>query len=49
MQDVGMGPTGAGNDEYRGCLKRCLEKAALINYGNLTAEIRLDGIRILTI
>lgn len=41
MKDISSPP--AVSDEFRGSLKRCLEKAALINYGNLTAEVRLDG------
>lgn len=41
MKDVTSTP--AVSDEFRASLKRCLEKAALINYGNLTAEVRLDG------
>ncbi|XKL65805.1 hypothetical protein PGB90_009225 [Kerria lacca] len=40
MKDISSPP--AVSDEFRGSLKRCLEKAALINYGNLTAEVRLD-------
>lgn len=41
MKDVTSTP--AVSDEFRASLKRCLEKAALINYGNLTAGVRLDG------
>ena len=41
MKDVTSQP--AMSEEFRSSLKRCLEKAALINYGNLTAEVRLDG------
>lgn len=41
MKDISSPP--AVSEEFRNSLKRCLEKAALINYGNLTAEVRLDG------
>ncbi|XP_065220918.1 calcium-dependent secretion activator [Planococcus citri] len=40
MKDISSPPM--VSDEFRNSLKRCLEKAALINYGNLTAEVRLD-------
>ncbi|KAK7576314.1 hypothetical protein V9T40_012600 [Parthenolecanium corni] len=40
MKDVSSPP--AVSDEFRSSLKRCLEKAALINYGNLTTEVKLD-------
>lgn len=47
MKDISSPP--AVSDEFRNSLKRCLEKAALINYGNLTAEVRLDGKRMFSL
>lgn len=41
MKDVSS--PSAVSDEFRSSLKRCLEKAALINYGDLTTKVKLDG------